>query len=159
MVIFRLKQLSRYGLAALLLAGSPGVLAEQDAPAASLFDRLGGLMSISVVVNDFIDVVVADSVLNANPAVDASRKVVPAPYLKYQVTAMVCEVTGGPCSYQGRDMKSAHAHLNITAAEWDQMVVLFKEVLAKHQVPEAETRELLDIVGSTRADIVAVATP
>jgi hemoglobin len=56
-------------------------------------------------------------------------------------------------------MKSAHAHLNITAAEWDQMVVLFKEVLAKHQVPEAETRELLDIVGSTRADIVAVATP
>jgi hemoglobin len=72
---------------------------------------------------------------------------------------MVCEVTGGPCSYQGRDMKSAHAHLNITAAEWDQMVVLFKEVLAKHQVPEAETRELLDIVGSTRADIVAVATP
>ena len=159
MVIFGLKQLSRYGLAALLLAGSLGALAQEDAPAASLFDRLGGLMPLSVVVNDFIDVVVADSVLNANPAVDASRKVVPAPYLKYQVTAMVCEVTGGPCNYQGRDMKSAHAHLNITAAEWDQMVVLFKEVLAKHQVPEAETRELLDIVGTTRADIVAVATP
>ncbi|WP_205623990.1 group I truncated hemoglobin [Marinobacterium rhizophilum] len=137
------------------MTGSVGALAQDETPAVSLFDRLGGLMPLSVVVSDFIDVVVTDSMLNANPAVDASRKVVPAPYLKYRVTAMVCEATGGPCTYQGRDMKSAHAHLNITAAEWDQMVMLFKEVLAKHQVPETETQELLDIVGSTRADIVA----
>jgi hemoglobin len=34
------------------------------------------------------------------------------------------------------------------------MVMLFKDVLAKHQVPEGETQELLDIVGSTQADIV-----
>lgn len=155
MLIFRRKHLSVYCLTVLLMTGSIGALAQDEAPAASLFDRLGGLMPLSVVVSDFIDVVVTDSMLNANPAVDASRKVVPAPYLKYRVTAMVCEATGGPCTYQGRDMKSAHAHLNITAAEWDQMVMLFKEVLAKHQVPETETQELLDIVGSTRADIVA----
>lgn len=111
-------------------------------------------MPISVVVDDFFDAVVSDDQIKANPAVDASRKVVPAPYLKYQVTAMVCEVTGGPCSYHGRDMKAAHAHLNITEAQWDRMIVLFKEVLAKHEVPETETAELLDIVGSTRADIV-----
>jgi hemoglobin len=149
-----LKYLKLFCLSAFILAGSPGALAQSDAPVPSLFDRLGGLAPISVVVNDFIDVVVADSVLNANEAVEASRNMVPAPYLKYQVTAMVCEVTGGPCSYQGRDMKTAHAHLNITAAEWDQMVMLFKDVLAKHQVPEGETQELLDIVGSTQADIV-----
>jgi hemoglobin len=158
MFISSLKSLSLCSMAEFLLAGSPGALAQEDTKAPSLFDRLGGLMPLSVVVNDFIDVVVTDSVLNANPAVDASRKVVPAPYLKYQVTAMVCQVSGGPCTYQGRDMKTAHTHLNISAAEWDQMVVLFKEVLAKYQVPEAETQELLDIVGSTRADIV-VATP
>lgn len=155
MFIFRRKHLSVYCLTVLLMTGSIGALAQDETPAVSLFDRLGGLMPLSVVVSDFIDVVVTDSMLNANPAVDASRKVVPAPYLKYRVTAMVCEATGGPCTYQGRDMKSAHAHLNITAAEWDQMVMLFKEVLAKHQVPETETQELLDIVGSTRADIVA----
>ncbi len=155
MFIFRRKHLSVYCLTVLLMTGSVGALAQDETPAVSLFDRLGGLMPLSVVVSDFIDVVVTDSMLNANPAVDASRKVVPAPYLKYRVTAMVCEATGGPCTYQGRDMKSAHAHLNITAAEWDQMVMLFKEVLAKHQVPETETQELLDIVGSTRADIVA----
>nr|WP_067298368.1 group 1 truncated hemoglobin [Marinobacterium profundum] len=151
---FELKYLKPFCLSAFLLSGTPGALAQTNAQAASLFDRLGGLAPISVVVSDFVDVVVADSVINANEAVAASRSRVPSPYLKYQVTAMVCEVTGGPCRYTGRDMKVSHVHLNISAAEWDQMVSLFKDVLAKHQVPETETAELLDIVGSTRADIV-----
>ena len=120
----------------------------------SLYDRLGGLAPISDVVSDFIDALVPDTVLNANPAIDAARKRVPPAYLKYHVTALVCQVTGGPCQYQGRDMKSSHAHLNITAREWDRMVTIFKAVLAKHHVPPKETQELLDIVGTTRGDIV-----
>jgi hemoglobin len=126
--------------------------AEQKQP--SLYDRLGGLAPISVVVSDFIDALVPDAVLNANPAIDAARKRVPAPYLKYHVTALVCQATGGPCQYHGRGMKEAHAHLNITEREWDRMVTIFKEVLAKHRVPAKETGELLAIVGSTKADIV-----
>lgn len=121
---------------------------------ASLYDRLGGLAPISVVVSDFIDALMPDAVLNANPAIDAARKRVPAAYLKYHVTAMVCQATGGSCQYNGRGMKESHIHLNITEREWDRMVTLFKEVLAKHKVPEKETQELLAIVGSTKADIV-----
>jgi hemoglobin len=120
----------------------------------SLHDRLGGLAPISVVVSDFIDVLVPDAVLNANPAIDAARTRVPAPYLKYHVTSMVCQATGGPCQYHGRGMKESHAHLNITETEWERMVTLFKEVLAKHKVPAKETHELLGIVDSTKADIV-----
>jgi len=122
----------------------------------SLYDRLGGLMPISVVVNDFIDVIVPDPFINQNPAVDEARHRVPAAYLKYQVTAMVCQVTGGPCQYTGRNMYDSHVHLNITEAEWDRMVVIFKDVLAKHQVPMTEQQELLDIIGSTKADIVTM---
>lgn len=120
----------------------------------SLYDRLGGLAPISVVVSDFIDALVPDAVLNANPAVNAARTRVPAPYLKYHVTAMVCQATGGPCQYHGREMKESHVHLNITEREWDRMVIIFKEVLAKHRVPPRENQELLAIVGSTKADIV-----
>ena len=120
----------------------------------SLYDRLGGLAPISVVVNDFIDALVADATINSNPAIDAARKRVPAPYLKFHVTAMVCQVTGGACQYTGRGMKESHAHLNITEKDWDRMVTLFKETLAKHGVPAKETQELLDIVGTTKADIV-----
>lgn len=127
---------------------------EESGQASSLYDRLGGLAPITVVVSDFIDVLVPDAILNANPAIDEARKRVPAPYLKYHVTAMVCQASGGPCVYQGRDMKTAHAHLHITEPEWERMVALFKEVLAKHAVPAQETRELLDIVGSLKAVIV-----
>ena len=78
----------------------------------------------------------------------------PAPYLKHHVTAMVCQATGGPCQYHGREMKESHAHMNITEQEWDRMVTLFTGVLAKHRVPAKETQELVDIIGSTKADIV-----
>ncbi len=95
-----------------------------------------------------------DPRLNRNPAIDAARKRVPAPYLKYQVTAFVCMATGGPCDYTGRGMRESHAHLNITAQEWDRMVTIFKEVLASHDVPERETRELLELIGTTKDAIV-----
>lgn len=45
--------------------------------------------------------------------------------------------------------------MNITEREWDRMVTLFKEVLAKHNVPAEETQELLEIIGSTKTDIVS----
>lgn len=120
----------------------------------SLYDRLGGLAPISVVVNDFIDALVPDAQINANPAVDAARKRVPASYLKFHVTSMVCQATGGPCQYAGRSMKDSHTHLQITAKEWDRMVEVLVQILDRYGVPEAEQQELLAIVDSTKADIV-----
>jgi len=144
-------------LIAIVIGGLQSAVAQEGAKQKqqSLYDRLGGLAPISVVVSDFIDVLMPDPVLNENPAIDAARQRVPAPYLKYHVTAMMCEAAGGPCQYHGRGMKEAHAHLNITEREWDRMVTLFKGVLEKHKVPEKETQELLEIVGSTKADIVS----
>ena len=149
MLMCRTSLSTTFAFVAVLLGGSQTAMAQE-----SLYDRLGGLAPISVVVSDFIDVLVPDDVLNANPAIDAARKHVPPPYLKYHVTALVCQVTGGPCQYHGRGMTESHAHLNITEREWDRMVALFKEVLAKHNVPSKETQELLEIIGSTKAEIV-----
>ena len=70
------------------------------------------------------------------------------------MTALVCEVTGGPCKYTGRTMKESHQHLNITQAEWDAMVEDFKTTLNKFKVPQREQQELITIVGSTKNDIV-----
>ncbi|WP_269523797.1 group I truncated hemoglobin [Coraliomargarita parva] len=138
-----------------LLVSSP-VRAVEPVAAPSLYERLGGLAPISVVVNDFIDVVNDDPLLNANPAIAEARKRVPPPYLKYHVTAMVCQATGGPCTYEGRSMKDAHAHLNINEKEWDRMVLIFKEVLLAHEVAKQEIEELVAIVESTKADIVVM---
>lgn len=136
-------------LFALLL---PSALAAQQAP--PLFDRLGGVYPIAVVVDRFIDELVADSVLNRNPAIAAARDRVPAAGLKYHVTSLVCQVTGGPCTYTGRGMPESHAHLGITGAEWDRMLVVFRRVLTSFNVPAAEQNELVAIVESTRGQIV-----
>lgn len=141
-------------VALLLLVGVLAAQAQEEAEQPSLYERLGGLAPISMVVNDFIDALVPDATLNANPAIDAARRKVPAAYLKYHVTALVCQVTGGPCEYVGRSMKESHAHLNITEAEWERMATVFKQILDRYGVPEAEQQELFAIIDSTKADIV-----
>src|SRR5689334_10152717 len=120
-------------IAAVMLAATSGTaLAQEAAPAKpALYDRLGGLKNISVVVDDFIDRLVVNDTLNKNPAIDAGRKASPAPYLKVQVSQLVCQATGGPCQYTGRDMKGSHAHLNISETEWKVMAAEFKKSLDK----------------------------
>jgi len=151
-----LRNLASTAVALATLLSTQAAFAQGETAAKpSLFERLGGLAPISVVVSDFIDALVPDAQLNANPAIDAARKKVPAAYLKFQVTALVCQVTGGPCQYSGRSMKDSHAHLNISEKDWDRMVEVFEQILERYGVPEAETNELLAIVGSTKSDIVA----
>ena len=125
--------------------------AQDDVP---LFDRLGGLDKISLVVNDFVDVFIQDPVIMSNPVVKERKTPDSAPYIKYQVTAMVCQVTGGPCQYTGLDMREAHKGLNVSEREWDRMVQLFVDTLEKHRVPGDASEELLSIMGTTKGDIV-----
>lgn len=120
----------------------------------SLYDRLGGVYAIATVVDDFIERVAADSLLNANPAIKEARDRVPAAGLKYRVTELVCQSTGGPCKYTGRSMKESHKHLNITGKDWDALAADFKATLDKFKVPEKEQQELFTIIASTKKDIV-----
>jgi hemoglobin len=122
----------------------------------SLYERLGGTYSIATVVDDFLERLLVNDVLNANPAIDKARKEVPKAGLKFRVTALVCQVTGGPETYAGRSMKEAHAHLNITETEWQAMLTDFKACLNHFKVPEKEQNELIAIVESTKGDIVVV---
>jgi hemoglobin len=84
----------------------------------SLYDRLGGVYSIATVVDDFIDRIMIDPRLNANPQVDEAHHRVPPAGFKYLVTEMVCWATGGPQKYTGKSMADSHAHLKITAEGW-----------------------------------------
>lgn len=119
-----------------------------------LYERLGGLKGIAVVIDDFINRLVANKTLNKNPAINSGRKSSPAPYLKFQVSQLVCEVTGGPCKYTGKGMKESHTHLNITEKEWGVMAKEFQKTLNKFKVPRAEQKELFEIVGKLKGDIV-----
>jgi len=144
-------------LAAVLAVGV-GVrpVVAQEAADTSLYARLGGVYAIATVVDDFIERLYVNDVLNANPHIKASRDALPKAGLKYRVTELMCVVTGGPCKYTGRTMTDAHAHLQITAAQWDAMAADFKATLDHFNVPEKEQHELFTIVGGTKGDIVTM---
>jgi hemoglobin len=143
-------------LAAVVISVSGTRTAAQTAQK-SLYDRLGGVYSIATVVDDFIERLLVNGTLNANPAINEARSRVAKAGLKFQVTALVCEVTGGPCKYSGRSMKESHARLNITEGQWQAMVADFRRTLDAFKVPQKEQEELLTIVGSTKGDIVVPA--
>jgi len=123
-------------------------------PQPSLYERLGGIYNIAVVIDDFIDRVMSDPRLNANPAVDEAHHKVSAAGFKYLVTEMVGWASGGPQKYTGRPMRESHDHLNITPKEWEAFMDDFQQTLDKFGVPAAEQAELKAIVNSTYGDIV-----
>jgi hemoglobin len=147
-----------------VLAAAAGVSAQAPAaakamnpptgPSRSLYDRLGGAYAIATVVDDFIERLLVNDTLNANTAIKEARDRVPKAGLKFHVATLVCQVTGGPCKYVGRDMKTSHAHLNIKEGEWNAMVADFRKTLDKFNVPAGEQAELITIVGSTKPEIV-----
>ena len=120
----------------------------------SLYDRLGGVYSIATVVDDLIDRVMSDARLNANPLVDEAHHRVPPAGFKYLVTELVCFAAGGPQKYSGKSMADSHAHLKITAGEWEAFLDDLQHTLDKFAVPAEEQAELKAIVNSTRSDIV-----
>lgn len=125
-----------------------------ELPTPSLYDRLGGVYNIAVVVDDFIDRIMVDPRLNANPHVDAAHHRVSPQGFKYLVTEMVCWAAGGPQQYSGRTMGDSHRHLMITAEEWLAFMDDFQQTLDKYTVPTTEQQELISIVESTRDAIV-----
>jgi hemoglobin len=129
-------------------------MSSQREPRPTLYERLGGIYSIAVVVDDFIDRVMADARLNANPAVNEAHHKVPPAGFKYLVTEMVGWASGGPQKYTGRSMRDSHDHLNITPKEWDAFMDDLQRTLDKFKVPPAEQAELREIVQSTYGDIV-----
>jgi len=120
----------------------------------SRYERLGGVYSVAVVVDDLIDRVMVDPRLNANPRVDEAHHRVSAQGFKYYVTEMVCWAAGGPQTYSGRPMAESHRELLISGEEWNAFMDDLDQTLAKFSVPERERGELVAIVESTKDDIV-----
>ena len=120
---------------------------------ASLYDRLGGLDAIRAVVDSFVARCAGDDRINGK----FGRTDVPR--LKAMLVDQVCEATGGPCTYTGRDMRETHDGMEVTAGEFDALVQDLVATLDELGVPNAEQEELLGLLGPMRVDIVEVESP
>jgi hemoglobin len=118
-----------------------------DKPA-SLYDRLGGKPAITAVVDDFIGNVAGDANINKR---FAGANI---PRLKTMLVDQICAASGGPCTYTGKDMVSAHKGMNITDGEFGALVGDLVKSLDKFKVPEKEKGELLGALGGMKNAIV-----
>jgi hemoglobin len=66
----------------------------------------------------------------------------------------LCSLSGGPCFYTGRDMKTSHAGLRITEAEWDASMRHTEAALHTMRIAEPEKAEFLSLFTRYKQDIV-----
>ena len=153
-------------LAGLVIAGALGAGCQVDknntstASASSkdsLYTRLGGEPAIRAVVDDFVAYAAPD------PAVNFTRKGHPNEWqatdanvakFKKHLVQFMSKATGGPQTYEGRDMVTAHTGMGITNEEFNAIAGDLKKALDKNNVPSNLQSELIAVVETTRAQIV-----
>jgi hemoglobin len=135
----------------------------------ALYERLGGEPGISNIVSDFMPRALNDPRVNwkrngikrgglslhrgQSVAWNASPENLAL--LMKHLGQFLALATGGPAHYEGKNMRSSHASLHITNAEFDAAIGDLKASIDKLQIPNREQKELLAIVESSRPEIAA----
>ena len=139
---------SNLTFAGLLLIVAGCAVTETAPMGKSLYERLGGKTVITAVVDQFVVNVAADTRINGRFATTD------IPQLKKHLVDQICVATGGPCIYTGRDMKTTHAGMRITNADFGALVEDLVAALDRFKVPAREKSELLGLLGPMKTDIV-----
>jgi len=121
--------------------------------AQTLYDRLGGKNAIAAVVDDFVARCAKDDRINGKFAKSD------IPRLKKMLIDQVCEGSGGPCTYAGRDMKETHAGMGVTSGEFDALVQDLVASLDQFAVAKGDQDELLGVLGPMKSYIVEIDSP
>src|ERR1044072_8913895 len=117
----------------------------------TLYERLGGYDGIAKVVDDFIGRLIADKQFEKffiGQSTDSKKKI------RNHVIEQFCVAAGGPCVYTGRDMKTTHAGLGITEADWNAAANHLIAALDKYKVDEKSKAEVVAFVSTLKKDIV-----
>ncbi|MBI4904034.1 MAG: group 1 truncated hemoglobin [Acidobacteria bacterium] len=124
-----------------------------EAKEKTLYQKLGGKKAITAVVDEFVARVAADARINGFFKDTASNPQRLAGFKK-KLADQICEASGGPCKYTGRDMKSAHMGMGVSGADFGALVEDLVGALEKFKVGEAEKNALLGALGPMKKDIV-----
>ncbi|HZQ33106.1 MAG TPA: group 1 truncated hemoglobin [Mycobacterium sp.] len=119
--------------------------------ATSLYQRMGGYDVIAAVIDDLF------AGLHVDPAFArffGGRSADSVRRSRQLLVDQMCALSGGPCHYIGRDMKTSHEGLAITTVEWETNIRASDAALAKNGVGDAERAEFLALFERYRDEIV-----
>jgi hemoglobin len=137
------KLLTAAALAALTLTAGTSFAADK-----SLYDRLGGKKALEAVVGELWNNVAADKRINARFA-----KTKPEAF-GAQLVDFLCEASGGPCKYKGKDMTAAHKGMNLSEAEFNALAEDTVKALDKFKVPAQEKGEVMNMLGGLKGAVI-----
>lgn len=143
------RRLQVLALAGITLFTAGSLQAEQK----TLYGRLGGKKAIAAVVDQFVSNVAADGRINGYFKAAASDPKRLAAF-KGKLVDQICEASGGPCKYKGKDMKSAHAGMGVDGPAFDALVEDLVQALDKFHVATEDKNTLLGVLGPMKSDIV-----
>jgi hemoglobin len=121
--------------------------------AATLYDAMGGESALRPAVDRFAEVVMADDRINFTFADTDMKK------FKELLYQQLCNLSGGPCNYTGRDMSTAHAKLNINTAEFNALTEDLYIGLGQAGVPYRLQNKLVALLAPMKRQIVKSGTP
>jgi hemoglobin len=116
-----------------------------------LYERLGGYDAIAAIVDEFLLRLRSDPMFarfGGGRGLDSTQRG------RELLVSQMCELSGGPCKYFGRDMKAAHGGLGITAAEWEAGLRHTAAALDHLKIPAKEKEEFIALFERYRGDIV-----
>jgi hemoglobin len=142
----------------------------QVASKRTLYERLGEQEGLKTIVEDFTARALADPRANwdrkgvkrggfsvhRGQSVEWSADPQAIQTLKVHLVQFLEVATGGPSTYNGKEIKAAHKGMHITNDEFDAVTGDLKATLDKLKVGDKEQKELISVVESTRAEIVEV---
>ena len=119
----------------------------------SLFQRLGGPAGINRLVEDLVALHMENPIIKARfrPVLETPDRLA---VIKGHLCAFLEMGSGGVAQYKGRDMRTAHKGMNISAAEYMAAVDDILVALKKHSIDEETQKDVLAIAWSLKPDIM-----
>lgn len=116
--------------------------------AGTTFERYGGFRTVSKVVMTFYEMVLDSDIVGHHfDDVDMPR------LIDHQ-TKFISSLMGGPASISDERLRAVHAHIDITDAEFDEIVTLLSAALETHRIDAADIDALASAVEAKRALVV-----
>ena len=135
--------LVRLATVSALVLMSAGARAEK-----TLYESMGGESVLRTAVDHFADNVQTDNRINFTFAeADISK-------FKRLIFEQLCNLSGGPCKYTGRDMRTAHAKLSINNAEFNALAEDLYLALDQAGVPYRLQNKLMALLAPMQHQIV-----
>jgi hemoglobin len=103
----------------------------------SLYRAWGAKAGIQAVMQDFV------ARLPTDARIGARFKDLNGEHLATQLTEQLCELSGGPCRYEGPDMRSAHEGMQISKSDFNALVEVLQQAMAARGVPFGAQNRML----------------